>query len=63
MGVGGKMQRWFAAVHLAMYGGDNVGADNDIIDSDDNKDDNSNDDVYGTIDTFVGHIDEENIQH
>jgi hypothetical protein len=50
-GVGGKMQKWFGAVHLAMYGGNNVRPYNDVVDSDDNNDDNTNDDQYGTIDT------------
>jgi hypothetical protein len=61
-GVGGNMQKRFAAVHLAMYGGDNVRPDNDVIDSDDNNDQNRNDDLYGTIDTFVGHKDEDMIE-
>jgi hypothetical protein len=60
--VGSKMQKWFGAVHLPMYGGDNVRPDNDLLDSDDNNDNNTNDDHYGTIDTFVGHKDEEMIE-
>jgi hypothetical protein len=60
--VGGKMQKWFGAVYLAMYGGDNVRPDNDVINSDDNNGDNRNDDQYGTIDTFVGHKDEDMIE-
>jgi hypothetical protein len=56
------MQRWFGEVSEAMYMGTNDVAENEIADSDDSKDDNSNNDVYGKIDTFVGYVDAEKIQ-
>jgi hypothetical protein len=61
-GDDGKMQKWFGAVHLAMYGGNNVRPDSDVVDIDDNYDDNRNDDQYGIIDIFLGHKDEEMIE-